>query len=369
MTPHVRSGLAAMLGAGILAGLAPAVAAAGPWALAALVLASIIAVACGLSTPDRLGILGIFGRVAGAAAVAGTFGAYLAPAHPTVAAIGLIGVVTGFTAAGLRPSGTFLRVAGTLVLAVLVLFVVVCLAVAPPEPAVPAGDRAGGAAGLPIAALLLFFCFLGFEHASTGRRRAPVLVAIGLTLLVCLAVAGAALRQLGAARLAVSPAPLRDALAAADAAALAPALTAAAGVATLLVLLGIFADLRTGTRSRAVPVAGIGAAAGAALLTVPIAITLAAGLMLGEYLLAGLGRRGQRQKDHAEGEHGGDHQRSDLDVAGEEGGLLAVPPHGPGDGPTDAEQDAEPAEPEITEQYRRSRQQRRHRRHRRNFDI
>ncbi|HEU5473950.1 MAG TPA: hypothetical protein VFV67_25165 [Actinophytocola sp.] len=285
MSYQVPSGLAAMLGAGILAGLAPAASVAGAWLLVGLVFAAAAAVGCGLSIRDRLGILGILGRIAGASAVATTFGAYLLPAHPLPAAIVLVAAGTGLTMAGMRPSRTFLAVGAALVLAVLVLFVVVCFAVAP-----PAGNPdTGGPAGLPAATALMLFCFLGFDRAGTGdrRRRWPVLAAIGVALVVCLAVGGAALYQLGSARLALSDAPLLDALAAADAAGLGPVVTAGAALATVLVLLGLFDDLRQVGRPVLVPAAGVAAAAGAALLPVPVAMVAAAALMVGQYLVGG----------------------------------------------------------------------------------
>src|SRR5690242_13545753 len=106
MMNRVPRGLAAMLGAGIFAGLALATSAAGTWVLAALVLAGVLAVLCGLSTSDSMRPLEILGRVAGASAIAATFGAYLAPAHPVPAAIGVLVVAAGLTALRVRPPET-----------------------------------------------------------------------------------------------------------------------------------------------------------------------------------------------------------------------------------------------------------------------
>jgi APA family basic amino acid/polyamine antiporter len=94
---------------------------------------------------------------------------------------------------------------------------------------------------------VLFFAFLGFERITapgadqTGPSRRRLLVVIPVLLLVALvtylAVGAAVLRQLGPTRLAVSAAPLRDALDAADASALGPLVTVAAMVATGVALL------------------------------------------------------------------------------------------------------------------------------------
>src|SRR5437899_5044753 len=99
----VVTGLAAMLGAGLLAGIAPAASAAGAWMLVGLVLAAGLVLACGLSTSDRPTPLALLGRSAGAAAIAGTFGRYLVPDHPMPAAGILLGVVVALTYTGLVP--------------------------------------------------------------------------------------------------------------------------------------------------------------------------------------------------------------------------------------------------------------------------
>ncbi|HEV2780758.1 MAG TPA: hypothetical protein VGX25_15315 [Actinophytocola sp.] len=288
----MSSGLAATLGAGLLAGLAPAASAAGTWLLVALVLAAFLAVGCGLSTSENQGFLGVLGRIAGAAAIAGTFGAYLLPADPLPAAIGLIAVAAAVTALGFRPPPA---PAVAVVLAVLAAFVAACLAIdpagqaVPPPPGVPGADDL---AGLPAATALMFFGFLGFERAASRRA---VVVTIAVALAVHLAVAAAALRQLGGPRLALSAAPLRDALAAADASGLRPPLTVAATIAAMYALLGVLAGLPPNPRPVILPVAAVLAAACAALLTVPTLIAAAAGLMLAHYAVgAVLSRRRAR---------------------------------------------------------------------------
>lgn len=291
VTYQVSSGLAAMLGAGVLAGLAPAASAAGAVLLAGLVIAAALAVVCGLSIADESPrpvpfVLAVLGRIAGASAIASTFGAYLLPAHPGPAGIGLIAVGTAVCAVG-RGTHT-LTVAGVaVVLAVLAVFVAACFAIEPAGPAVappPTGAAGtGDLAGLPVATALMFFCFLGFDRVE---RRWRVLT-IGVALVITTAVAAAALYQLGGPRLALSPAPLRDALAAADASGLDGPVTAGVAVATLLALVGVLAGVRDGPRGALLtPLTATAAAAVSVLLPATTAIASAVALMLGHYALS-----------------------------------------------------------------------------------
>jgi basic amino acid/polyamine antiporter, APA family len=354
MMNRVPRGLSAMLGAGIFAGLAPATSVSGTWVLAALVLAGFLAVLCGLSTSDSMRSLEIPGRVAGASAIAGTFGAYLVPAHPVPAAIGVLVVAAGLTAFRVRPPET---VAVIVVLGVLAAFVAACLAIAPagqavaPPPGSPGTDRL---AGLPVATLLMFIGFLGFDRIS-GRAR---VLTIGLALVVYLGVTAAALRQFGGPRLALSPVPLRDALAAADASGIDAMLTVGAAVATVFALLGVLDGLRG---RLLLPAGGVLAAAGAALLSAGTAIALASGLMLARYALGAVLRAQQHQNQRDDGEPDGDHERAGVDVTREELPVVAPePPHRPGDGRAEAQQDAEPAQPDVAEQDQHAGEERRH---------
>ncbi len=166
--------------------------------------------------------------------------------------------------------------------------------------------------GLLIAAGLMFFAFLGFENVTSATEPQfsvrQSLVAIPVILLVTLvaglALGGAALYQLGGARLALSPRPLYDAMVAADAASLAPVIAAAAGFATLLGLLLAVGSIRrtlgamaefsdvppslanVGPRGVSAPSAvlgGVGIAVAAALLNPPQAIGVGACLLLFYY--------------------------------------------------------------------------------------
>jgi APA family basic amino acid/polyamine antiporter len=275
----VVTGLAAMLGAGMLVGIAPAASAAGVWMLAGLALAALLAVACGPSTSEPMSPVGLLGRSAGAAAIAGAFGRYLVPEYPTRAAAVLILAATVLTYAGLVPPRMLIRAGVVVVLAVLVVFVAACFAIGPPPNAPGRNDPAG----LPVATFFLVFGFLGTERKLRTRRHR--MIAIGVTLVVYLVVAGAALYQLGSDRLGLSPVPLRDALAAADASGIGPMLTVGAVLATVLALLGVITDIDADDEPWELAVGAAAMAAGALLLPVPTLIVVAVALTIGDRLL------------------------------------------------------------------------------------
>ncbi|GAA1301213.1 amino acid permease [Saccharothrix xinjiangensis] len=270
--------LGATLGVGVLAGFAPAAAAAGPWFPVALVLAALTALCCAFSTADqhraypdapggyayvrhqlgpwpaRLGASAhLVGRAGVAAALAGAFGAYVVPEHQLVGAIGLLVATSALGASGFRWSAGLSAAVAAVVLGVLALVVVVCFAVAPPDN--PAWTGGGPSfEGLMSAATLLFVLFTGFEritaplpgdrvfHVRVLRFAIPAVVVV--VLVVAFAVGAALLRQLGPARLALSPAPLRDALVAADGRALVPVLVVGAAVAAVSSLFFVLGSAR-----------------------------------------------------------------------------------------------------------------------------
>lgn len=280
----VLTGLAAMIGAGLFAALGPASALVGGWLPVAFVIAAVPAVLSSCSTCDQASVfpgagggyrytreqlgrwpgrmaggLYLAGRAAAAAALAGCFGDYIAPTRPALPAVVLLAVVVAVDALDVRVPrrGTMAMVA--VVLVVLALVVAACFAIPPPPPtgvAPPAGtpglDRP---INLLPAAGLLFFAFLGFERVTApGGERLPArrlrivipvltVVALGTYLAVTFAV----LRQLGPTRLALSTVPLRDALDAAAASALDPAVTIAAAVACAAGLLLVIGGGRTTT--------------------------------------------------------------------------------------------------------------------------
>ncbi|CAL9594809.1 hypothetical protein SUDANB95_05269 [Actinosynnema sp. ALI-1.44] len=280
MTVTPRAGavvlaLGATLGVGVLTGLAPAAALAGPWFLFALPLAALTALCCAYSTADqhraypdapggyayirnqlgpwpaRIGASAhLIGRAGVAAALAGAFGAYVFPADRTLAGLALL---IGTAALGRHVRGRVGWVVVALVVGVLGLVALVGFSVPPPDnSAVPA--TAAGFDGIMGAASLLFIAFTGFERvtaphpdgktftAKTLHVAIPVLIGVVLVLTAVLGVS--VLRQLGPSRLGLSPAPLRDALVAADGRALLPVLTLGAAVAIVAALSWVLASAR-----------------------------------------------------------------------------------------------------------------------------
>jgi basic amino acid/polyamine antiporter, APA family len=248
-------GLAAMLGTGVFAVWAPAAAAAGPWLLAAVVLAGVVATCNAASTADlavahpesgggyvygrerlvpaagRLaGVAFLVGKTASAAAAAGVFGRYVLPAEPVATAVVVILVGTALNIAGVRwtARSAWALVGGTMV----VLLVVVAAgllggggAAEESSPAVtqaldraePLDPAAGGALGVLTAAGLVFFAFAGYARIATlGEEvrdpertlRRAILIALSIALVTYLLVAAALLVGLGSERLATETSPL-----------------------------------------------------------------------------------------------------------------------------------------------------------------
>ncbi|ANZ42446.1 hypothetical protein BBK82_02370 [Lentzea guizhouensis] len=256
-----------MLGAGIFAGFAPAAGLAGWWLLPALAIAALAALCSAFSTADQsraypdigggygyvraqLGVwparmtasAHLLGRCAMAAAVAWMFGAYVVPDQPLAGALVLLVGTTLLGAVGFRWSTGVSAAVSVVVLGVLALVVASSFSIAP----VPSAGEAGTVNELVGAAALMFMAFAGFERITAPHRgerphspgvlKFAIPVLVGLTFAVHLAVGAGVLRQLGSARLALSPAPLRDALVAADASALVPLVQIAAAVAGVAAL-------------------------------------------------------------------------------------------------------------------------------------
>lgn len=289
-------------GAGLFLGLAPAASVAGWWLLAGMGVAAALAFLFALSTPEHVSgpvapALGVLGRLCAAVATAGTFGAYVLADRPQVAAVGLVVVVTAVVLLAPPLPPFVARVAAGLVLAVLVVVAVACFTIAPEPLAVaPPPDSPGTAAplGLLPAAVLLYVCFAG---APTERReRVGVL---GIVLVVCLAVAVGALRQLGGQRLALSRVPLLDALGAADATSLSLLLALGVTVGCAFALRGILGDVRDLAPVGRRPAVTVGLAAVltvlGAVLVEPTHALVGAGVLLlveaGFRMLAGRRRR------------------------------------------------------------------------------
>ena len=287
--------------------------------------------------------VGALGRLAAAVAVAGTVGQYVTPSSPSFGAVGSVVVVTVFVVAVPRPPVLVVRAAAVVVLGSLALVVLACFAIEPVAPAV-AADGGGSVLGLVAGAGLLTVCFLGVAPVPRGARvvdvhlppdstaarpvaadapvavegtrhnatggapvggarddsplefgvgrgavrawRLGVLAVFAVVLVACLAVGAAVLRQLGAPRLALSPVPLLDALAAADAAALEPLVLAGVAVGSGFVLLGILRWLAAAAGGvpavRVGIAAGIVVAVGGALVAPSVALAAASVLLLGD---------------------------------------------------------------------------------------
>ncbi|MET9229850.1 amino acid permease [Lentzea sp. NPDC003310] len=263
----VALGLPAVLGAGVFAGFAPAAGLAGWWLLPALAISALAALCSAFSTADQsraypdvgggygyvraqLGVwparmtasAHLLGRCAIAAAVALMFGAYVVPDRPVVGALALVVTTALLGAAGFRFTAGVSLLVSAVVLGVLALVVAASFSIPP----VPSAGEAGTVNELVGVAGLMFAAFAGFERITAPlrgeRQHSPAVlkvaipVLVGLTFAVCLAVGAGVLRQLGSARLALSPAPLRDALVAADSAALVPLVQVAAAVAGVAAL-------------------------------------------------------------------------------------------------------------------------------------
>lgn len=344
----LAGGVVATVGAGLFAGLAPAAGLAGPWLPAALVAAAGLGLLAVLSTSDRpletarLPVrrlvfgLRTLGRLAAAVAVAGTAGAYLTPGSAG-GAVALAAVVTVLAVLVPRPPALVVRVAAAVVLVTLALVALACFAIEPVAPAVAVSDG-GNVLGVVAAAGLLTVAFLGVAPVPRGARvvdvelpgpnggtarnspvggapddspldlgvgraalrawRCGVLAVFAVVLVASLAVTAGVLRQLGAARLALSPAPVVDALAAADASAVEPLVLVGVAVATGFVLWGIFRGLVVLGRGIPAPrvtvAAGVVTAMGAVLVSPATALVAAAVLLLGDAALHLIAVRHQR---------------------------------------------------------------------------
>ncbi|GAA1239117.1 hypothetical protein GCM10009676_24660 [Prauserella halophila] len=251
--------------------------------------------AAGAVRPGAARLVAGFGRAARLAVVvfaASTFAAYLVPGHRPAAAVLLVVGVAVADLAGVRLDAYWRRWVAGLLLAAGAAFVAVCLGVSPaPSPvAAPAGeDTPWGVLGGVLSAAAVFVPVL-----RSRSRRAVVTGAVA-----ALAVAGAALYQLGPLRLGLSSTSLRDVFAAADARALVPALGAVVALACVPAGLTAFAAARAEAHpsrvvSTVVPAAV--AAIPAALLAPAAAVTVAAMLALAELVArAAAGPRGVRR--------------------------------------------------------------------------
>ncbi|MEV6879797.1 hypothetical protein [Amycolatopsis sp. NPDC051128] len=272
------------LGGGLLVALAAGAAGAGWWLLAGLVLAGAAAgVAARVQEPgealvDRVVVA--VARLSEVTVYAIAFGAYVFPAHRELAAAAFVVVVTGAGFAGLKIPAIVVRVAGGLLLVGGLTLVAVCVAVTPVATA--GGLRPPDFAGVFVVAVLA----LPFLRPARRENAGPRVLLLGA---VAVLTAFAALYQLGAVRLGLSPTSLRDLLAAADAGTLQPLLTVVAVVATVLPALAAGTEIRE--RAGVPGVAGLAVAAAAAFLLPVLPALVVAGLATVIELLLGVRAR------------------------------------------------------------------------------
>ncbi len=284
-------GLGSMLGAGIFVSLAPAAAAAGSGLLVGLAIAAVIAY-CNATSSARLAALYpqsggtyvygrerlgpfwgyaagwsfVVGKTASCAAMALTVGFYAWPQQAHGVAVAVVLTLTAVNVLGVQKSALLTRVIVAVVLAVLAVVVAAILGSGGVEFGRLALGEDATAGGVLQAAGLLFFAFAGYARIATlgeevrdPARTIPraISIALGLTLLVYVAVAVTVLAELGSATLAAATAPLADAVVAAGQPGLEPvvrigAVVAAAG-ALLALILGVSRTTLAMSRDRHLP--------------------------------------------------------------------------------------------------------------------
>jgi hypothetical protein len=220
---------------------------------------------------------------------AAVFGVYAVPGLGWVGPAVFVLLVTAARMGGVTIHPVLLRWGAGLLLVAALAFVALCFAVEPASGYMP-GNGAGPFSVL-FAAAVAFPVFAGAGGVLRSWRLWPAAGA-------GLAVAVAALYQVGPVRLGLSPTSLRDVLAAADAQLLQPALAVAVAVATVAAAMAALEsgqprDLAQDLRGRVVAVVPSGLAAGvlACLLGPAAALVLAAVLTLAQVVAAALGGR------------------------------------------------------------------------------
>jgi basic amino acid/polyamine antiporter, APA family len=269
-------GLGAMIGTGVFVVWQPAAERAGNWLLAGLAIAAFVAFCNATSSAqlaaahpqaggtyvygrERLspswgalaGYAFVFGKIASCAAAAHAVGTYLWPGYSRLIAAAAVVLVTGINLAGVQRTAWTTRWLVGAVAAVLVTVVVIGLAGVGPGNRTPVAAEVGVNDVLGAAALL-FFAFAGYARIATlgeevrdPARTIPraIPLALGLVLLLYLAVGGTVLLALGAAGAADAARPVTAVAESVGAGWLVPITTIAAAVAALAVLLALVAGI------------------------------------------------------------------------------------------------------------------------------
>ena len=246
MFDAVATGLAAILGAGIFAVIAPAAAIAGPALIISLAIAAFVALCNALSSAQLAAVLPRtggtyeFGRrmlgpwwgfsagwmfltanTVGSGVIALAFGGYLHAVLSAVpartAAVLAVLAMTALNAAGIRRSVRVTDVVVVLSLFALLAVVVIGLPGANASNFTPFAP--GGIGGVLQATALLFFAYTGYSRIATlveevrdPRHTIPraTVVALGTATVLYLLVAAVAISVLGVSRLSHSSSPLED---------------------------------------------------------------------------------------------------------------------------------------------------------------
>ncbi|WP_136610601.1 APC family permease [Sinomonas albida] len=283
LTDAVVIGLGSMIGAGVFAVFGPAARAAGPWLLAGLAIAALVAYCNAVASAqlaaayptsggtyvygrERLGpwwgfTAGwgfVIGKTASCAAMALTFATYAVPGpewlRRVIAVLGVLGLA-GLNYRGVTKTAALTRILVSITLACLAVLVVGIwlsphTSLANIAATGPAGS--GSVYGVLQAAGLLFFAFAGYARIATmgeevrdPRTTIPraIPLALGIAVVVYALVGVAALAAVGSAGLAGSPAPLADAVRAVGAAELSPIVRLGGAVASLGALLALIAGI------------------------------------------------------------------------------------------------------------------------------
>ena len=199
----------------------------------------------------------VVGKTASCAAMALTVAVYAVPGPPWAQRLVAVAAVIGLTALnyrGVTKTAFLARIMVALSLAALAAAVVgiVVGRAAGTEATGASLDYWGGPYGVLQAAGLLFFAFAGYARIATmgeevrdPQRTIPraIPIALGITVVVYLTVAVAALLALGPENLATAPAPLVAAVQAVGADALAPVVRVGATLAALGALLALIAGI------------------------------------------------------------------------------------------------------------------------------
>jgi APA family basic amino acid/polyamine antiporter len=277
-------GLSAMLGAGVFVAFAPAAAAAGSGLLVALGVAAVVAFCNAVASaqlaavhPSSGGtyvfgraVLGqwwgflagwgfVIGKTASCAAMAMTFAAYTVPAGVWWQRGAAATVVALFTVATLRGITRTAHVARALLgLTLVVLILVVVVVATGTPPGTPASLPDASMMGVLQAAGLLFFAFAGYARIATLAEevRRPeqigraILISLGVTLVVYVAVGLVLVRVLGA-DLASAATPLATAVEAVGTAWAVPVVRIGAAAAALGALLALMTGVSRTTLAMA----------------------------------------------------------------------------------------------------------------------